>query len=70
MARKKFAEILNCETGRTAKLYYNSDLAEYDVVFYLGTVKQEDATYFTNDRLDALGTADHWTAQRTDSTPN
>jgi hypothetical protein len=70
MARKKFAEIVNCDTGRTAKLYYNPEFKEYDVQFYIGLTKQVDATYFTNDRLDALGTADHWTAQRTDSAPN
>lgn len=64
MARKKFAEIINAETGRTAKLYHNSDFEEYDVVFYKGLIKQTEATYFTCCRTDALDTANHWTSQK------
>uniref|UniRef100_A0AAU6W354 Lysis protein n=1 Tax=Pseudomonas phage Lepni01 TaxID=3138536 RepID=A0AAU6W354_9VIRU len=64
MARRKFAEIVNAETGRIAKLYYEPEFEEYDVVFYQGLVKLTDATYFTCCRTDALDTANHWTSQK------
>lgn len=33
---------------------------DFTVKFYLAGVHQTDADYFTEDRGDALGTAEHW----------
>lgn len=33
---------------------------DFTVKFYLAGVYQKDADYFTEDRGDALGTAEHW----------
>lgn len=61
MARRKLGEIVNAETGRIAKLYYEPEFEEYDVVFYDKGVRQNGATYFTRCRTDAFNTAEHWT---------
>lgn len=64
MARKKFAEIVNAESGRIAKLYHDAEWGEFRVVFYKGTIKQAGADYHASDRSDAIDTANHWTNQK------
>lgn len=60
MAFKKFAEVINCETGRTATVHYGAEWGEYKVRFHRDGKYQEGADYHTDDRLDALGTASHF----------
>lgn len=43
---------------RTVKVYYNHHLNEYTSQLYLRGYHQVDADYFTDSKVDALGTAD------------
>lgn len=42
---------------RHAKVYFDSDLQEYRVKMYHGTVHLHAADYFTDDKQDALAVA-------------
>ena len=44
--------------GNTAKTYYDADLEEYTVKFYDGKQHRKDSDYFTDDKQDALETAE------------
>jgi hypothetical protein len=47
---------------RKAVVYRNPETGEHEVEFHSGGVHHKDATYFTNDKGDAQGTAKHWTS--------
>lgn len=48
-------QIIENEAG--TKVYYDADLEEYRVQFYWKNVYLEEADYFTDDRTDAINTA-------------
>ena len=50
-------------TGKAAKVYRDADWNEYRVKFYRNGMYQEGADYHTDDRDDALGTAEVYTLQ-------
>ena len=58
MARRKYA--MYTTNDKRAVCYYDSDLNEHSVAFFRGSEKLVDADYFTNDRIDALKTAEHF----------
>jgi len=47
------------QNGVEVRVRYNSALKEYSCDLYVRGQKNEDATYYTNDREDAIATADH-----------
>lgn len=49
--------------GKTAKVYRDSEWDEYRVKFYRIGVYQKDADMHTDDKDDAIGTAEHFTLQ-------
>lgn len=57
MAFRKFAQIDNCETHKHADVAWCADLQEFRVKFYKQGAHQVDADYHTDDRSDALATA-------------
>lgn len=57
MTRKLKATHSHPETGKTAKIYRDAEWNEWVVQFYIAGVKQEDAAYHTDDRMDAEATA-------------
>lgn len=61
MAKKLIGTYSNETKARTAKVYHDSEYGEYAVKFYCAGLYQIDADYFTSDRDDAIGTANHWT---------
>lgn len=44
---------------RTAKVYYDADFGEFTVRFYIFDVHQMHADYHTDDRKDAISSAQH-----------
>lgn len=51
----------SCDHGnviKTAKVYKDTDTGEYSVEFFEDDLYLRDATYFTDDLEDAIGTAD------------
>lgn len=48
------------ENDKEAKVYWNSEVKEYRVSFYLNGNKLYCADYFTSDKEDAIDTANHW----------
>lgn len=60
MAERLIKSIINehCDDGkvRLAKVYYEVGNAEYRVAFYIDTVPQVDADYYTDNKEDALAT--------------
>lgn len=67
MAKRKIATIEN--NGRVAKIYRNAAHDEYEVRFAINGVDQQDADYFTNDKQDAIDTANAWATQETEQSP-
>jgi hypothetical protein len=57
MARKLKATHVHPETGKTAKVYRDAEWQEWVVEFFIAGVKKEGASYHTDDRADAEGTA-------------
>lgn len=52
------------DNGRVARVYRNSEFEEYEVRFSInGEDCGSDSDYFTNDKQDALDTAEHWTKE-------
>lgn len=47
--------------GRKAVVYKNQDTGEHEVEFHKNGEHLKGATYFTDDKEDAQGTAKHWT---------
>ena len=45
--------------NKTAKVYFNSELKEYQVKLFKSGKHEKDADYFTDDKADANGTAEH-----------
>ena len=57
MSVRKVAEYTD-KGGSSSKVYYNSDLREYTVKWYnVRGVHMDASDYFTNDKEDALATA-------------
>ena len=49
---------INRSLGFKAKIYYNSEYSEYKVLFFNEDgIKLPDSDYFTDDKQDALDTA-------------
>lgn len=59
MAARRVTVVSNPATDREVKMYYDPDYREYYNVLYVSGVKQDAATYYTNDREDADSTARH-----------
>lgn len=57
MTFRKFTQIDNCETRKHADIAWCSELQEFRVKFYKQGVHQVGADYHTDDRQDALATA-------------
>ena len=51
------AKLMNTETKRTAKVYWNADFQEYVVKLWQGMDFLPDSTYYTDDMDDAEATA-------------
>jgi hypothetical protein len=75
MARRKIATVDNfpapyngmaepVET-REARIYYDSEWNEYRIVFYVNGTKQSGADYHTDDKTDAIQTAEVWASAYT-----
>lgn len=58
MAKVKI-QMLSANDKR-AVVYRCAETNEYSVTFFRGAVKQTDAEYFTNDKADAIATAQHF----------
>lgn len=43
-----------------AEIHHNKEYDEYLVKFYIVGVYQKRADYFTDDKSDAISTAQHW----------
>lgn len=50
--------------NRTAKVYYDPDVHEYVVKFYIEGGYLLNSDYFTDDRSDALNTANSWSREQ------
>lgn len=48
---------INRSVGVKAKVFFNSEYEEYIVKFFSDNVHCENADYFTNDKEDAINTA-------------
>jgi len=44
---------------RKVKVYFNSDHDEYTAELFINEVRQKKATYFTDDKQDAIDTGKH-----------
>lgn len=60
MARKKIHDVANSK-DKQAKVYRDSEWNEYRVCFYRHGVKIIGGDYHTDDKQDALDTANNWT---------
>lgn len=58
MARKKIHTAINGD--KQAKVYRDAEYNEYRVCFWLDGVKINNADYHTDDKQDAIDTADLW----------
>jgi hypothetical protein len=52
--------IASSHTKRVAKVYRNSEWDEYQVKYYRNGIYQSEADSFTDDKDDAVGTAEHF----------
>jgi len=63
MALRLIQSIANAHTKKAAKVYRDSEWNEYRVKFYRNGVYQEKADMHTDDKDDAIGTAEVFTLQ-------
>jgi hypothetical protein len=54
---RKLVSTLNSSHGVKTKTYWHSDYEEFQVELYVGKALQTEATYYTANCDDALGTA-------------
>ena len=57
MSIRKIAHVVGTTSIRIATVYRDSEFGEYVVRFYLSSVHQKAADYFTGDKVDAIVTA-------------
>lgn len=60
MANRLIAIERSADKSRSAYVYYKADSQEYIVTFAKNEVKMTAATYYTDDKQDAIGTAHCW----------
>lgn len=63
MSLRLVNRIANGHTQKAAKVYRDVEWQEYRVKFYRNGMYQEGADYHTDDKDDAVGTAEHFTLQ-------
>lgn len=63
MSLRLVTSIANQHTGKAAKVYRDTDWNEYRVKFYRNGKYQEGADSHTDDKDDAIGTAEVYTLQ-------
>lgn len=63
MSLRLVTSIANQHTGKAAKVYKDTDWNEYRVKFYRNGVYQSKADMHTDDKDDAIGTAEVFTLQ-------
>lgn len=64
MARKKIHTATNAVTGHQAKVYRDAEFNEYRVCYWLDGSKVNGADYHTDDKQDAISTANLWTGKQ------
>lgn len=57
MSKRNTQTFLGNGTNKKTVVYYDSDLAEYHVKYFFDGKHKEESDYFSNDRVDALETA-------------
>lgn len=63
MSLRLVTSIASGHTNKVAKVYKDSEWQEYIVKCYHKGVEQFNASYHTDDKDDAIGTAEHYTLQ-------
>lgn len=66
MTKRKVTQIESCYGSAIAKIHFCSEFQEYQVSFYIDRVKNDDATYYTDDKQDAINTANDWISKNND----
>ncbi len=57
---KVITRVHNDDQSKVAVVYYDRDDWEYVVKFFRDGEYQEEADYFTSNKTDAIGTANHY----------